>query len=105
MMSKQPFQIDFLGGVQVTQTYLYADDVRDLICAWTDGVCPVCHIEINDGAIICDECLDRAQSFRRNDPPQGDERLDELIEGLERACHLFDEVQERKQALKEQEAQ
>jgi hypothetical protein len=57
--------------------------------------------EHSDGATACDERPDYSEPQQ----PQGDERLDELIEGLERAFHLLDEVQERKRALKEQEAQ
>jgi hypothetical protein len=55
------------GDVQFGAT-LNNDEMMDLITKWTDGLCPVCFEEINAGAIICDECLDRAQSFRRNGP-------------------------------------
>ena len=63
------FVHDGWGGIDVYKTHLDQDEVKRLVREWSDGLCPACFEEINDGAIVCDGCLERAQSFRRNGPP------------------------------------
>lgn len=30
---------------------------------YLDGICPVCHVAINEGEVICDDCFAKAQRF------------------------------------------
>ena len=66
---KKPFAFNGWGGVEFETTSLDNEEMMDLIRTWTDGLCPVCFEAINEGEIICDECLEKAQAFRRTGPP------------------------------------
>ena len=65
------FDFDQFGNVVFDGTTLDTSDMAALVRKWTDGICPVCFEEINEGEIVCDACLGRAQSFRCNGPPVG----------------------------------
>ena len=68
---KKPFALDGWGGIEFETTSISHGEVMDLIRTWTDGLCPICFEDINEGAVICDECLERAEAFRQNGPPVG----------------------------------
>ena len=53
---------------------LTGEQVREFTSWHNDGSCPVCHVEINQGEIVCDDCFDSARRF----PPRADALLAEV---------------------------
>jgi len=53
-----------VGGITLSEA-----EANEMYHLWHDGRCPVCLEEINLGAVVCDDCLRAATSFRRNSPP------------------------------------
>jgi len=43
---------------------LTSDQMHTLVQYWRDGYCPICFAEIPLNDVICDDCLERANSAR-----------------------------------------
>ena len=46
-------------------------DLAEILDKYFDGLCPACNegVEINQWQIICNDCFERAQSYRCDGPP------------------------------------